>query len=52
MVSWAFLGIRKSSESQDDMVLVGPLHLIAVGVALALALVIGLVVLVQWVVAS
>jgi len=50
MVSWAFLGIRKGSESQEDMARVHPLHIIAVGIGLAIIFVVGLIVLVQWVV--
>ena len=49
-VAWAFLGIRKNSEYQDDLGKVNPFHIIAValvGVALFVA---GLIVLVNWVV--
>lgn len=50
MVSWAFFGIRKGSESQADLAQVKPLHIIAVGMASAVIFVVGLIVLVQWVV--
>lgn len=49
MVSCAFLGIRKSSGSQEEPVQVNPLHIIAVGIGLAIAFVLVLVLLVQWV---
>ena len=49
-VASAFIGIRKSSDSQQDMARVNPFHIIAValvGVALFVA---GLIALVNWVV--
>ncbi len=52
MVAWSFFGIRKNSESQEDMARVKPLHIIAVGLGGAVIFVIGLVVLVNWVVAK
>lgn len=52
MVAWSFLGIRKSSESQEDMARVSPFHIIVVGIAGAIMMVIGLIVLVNWVVAK
>jgi hypothetical protein len=52
MVGWSFLGIRKNSESQADMARVNPFHIIAVGIAAAVIFVIGLIVLVNWVVAK
>ena len=36
MVAWSFLGIRKSSEYRDDLRGVSPLHVILVGLVLAL----------------
>ena len=51
MVGWSFFGIRKSSESQEDMARVNPLHIIAVGIVGAVIFVVGLIVLVNWVVA-
>ena len=50
MVAWAFLGIRKSSESKEDMAQIKPLHVIVVGLGLAVIFVLGLIELVQWVV--
>ena len=52
MVAWSFLGIRKGSESQEDMARVNPFHIIAVGIAGAALFVVGVVILVKWVVAK
>jgi hypothetical protein len=52
MVGWSFFGIRKNSESQEDMARVNPFHIIAVGIAGAVIFVVGLIVLVNWVVAK
>ena len=51
-VAWSFLGIRKNSESAQDMARVSPFHIIIVGIAGALIFVLGLVALVNWVVAK
>ena len=51
VIAWSFFGIRKNSESQEDMVRVSPIHIIAAGIAGAIIFVIGLIVLVNWVVA-
>ena len=51
-VAWSFLGVRKNSEFQEDLARVSPFHIIAVGIAGALIFVLGLVVLVNWVVAK
>ena len=50
-VAWSFLGIRKKSGLQDDMQRISPFHLIATGVGAAILFVLGLVALVNWVVA-
>jgi hypothetical protein len=52
MVAWSFFGIRKSSESQEDMARVNPFHIIGVGIGIAVVFVVGLIVLVNWVVAK
>jgi Protein of unknown function (DUF2970) len=52
MVAWSFLGIRKNSGYQEDLAKVNPLHVMVVGVGAALMLVVGLIVLVNWVVAK
>jgi len=50
-VLWSFIGIRKNSESQEDMAKLNPFHVIVVGLCLALIFVLGLIALVNWVVA-
>ena len=52
MVGWSFLGIRKGSEFKEDMARVNPFHIIAVGIGAAVIFVLGLIVLVNWVVAK
>jgi amino acid transporter len=51
-VLWSFIGIRKNSSGQEDMAKLNPVHVLAVGVALALIFVLGLIALVNWVVAQ
>jgi hypothetical protein len=51
-VAWAFLGIRKKSESTEDMARISPFHVIIVGILGAMIFVLGLVALVNWVVAK
>jgi len=52
LVAWSFLGIRSNSEYQQDLAKVNPMHVVLVGIVGALLLVVGLVVLVNWVVAK
>ena len=51
-VAWSFLGIRKGAEFQQDLARVNPMHIILVGIAGVLVLVLGLMLLVNWVVAK
>ena len=51
-VLWSFIGIRKNSESQEDMAKLNPFHVMLVGLCLALIFVLGLIALVNWVVAQ
>lgn len=51
-VLWSFFGIRKSSEFQEDIARITPLHILIVGVVLGLMFVALLISLVNWVVAS
>jgi hypothetical protein len=51
-VAWSFLGIRKSSEVQVDIDKITPLHVLGVGLVAGLLFVIGLIVLVNLVVAK
>jgi len=52
IVAWSFLGIRKNSESNEDISRVNPVHIIGAGIAGAAILVIGLILLVNWIVAK
>lgn len=52
LVAWSFLGIRSNSEYQQDLAKVSPMHVVAVGLVGALLLVVGLITLVNWVVAK
>lgn len=51
-VAWAFFGVRKSGEFQKDVSQLNPVHLIAAGVIAAIFLIVALLVLVNWVLAS
>lgn len=49
-VAWAFLGIRKNSEYQEDLGKVNPFHIIGVALVAVALFVAGLIFLVNWVV--
>ena len=49
MVAWSFIGLRKGSEFEQDIKM-NPLHIVAVGLLAIFMLVIGLIVLVNWIV--
>lgn len=51
-VAWSFCGIRKSSDYQNDLAKLNPLHVIAVAIVMVVLMVVGLIVLVNWVVAK
>ena len=51
-VSWSFLGVRKSSEFQQDIEKITPLHILGVGLVAGLLFVIGLMVIVNLIVAK
>ena len=51
-VLWSFVGLRKASEHEEDMVRLSPFHVIGVGLAVCFAMVIGLMFFVKWVVAA
>ena len=51
-VLWSFIGLRKNSEGQEDMAKLNPFHVLLVGLSLALVFVVGLIALVNWVVAQ
>jgi hypothetical protein len=50
-VAWSFLGVRRKSGLQDDLERVNPFHLIATALGGAILFVLGLIALVNWVVA-
>ena len=50
-VLWGFLGVRRKSDYQEDLVKLNPLHLVLMGVVVTFAFVAGLMLLVRWVVA-
>ena len=50
-VLWGFLGVRRQADYQQDIARLHPLHIIAVGVVMAFLFVLGLMFLVNWVVA-
>jgi amino acid transporter len=52
VVAWSFLGIRKRSAMQEDMEKIEPLHVVLVGLISGLLFVIGLIVVVNLVVAK
>jgi hypothetical protein len=49
-VLWSFIGVRRRADFQDDVNKLNPLHLMAVGLVMALLFVFGLILLVNWVV--
>lgn len=52
LVAWSFLGIRSNREYQQDLAKVNPVHVVLVGLVAVLLLVVGLIVLVNLVVAK
>ena len=51
-VGWSFVGLRKRSDLESDSVALNPIHIIVVGFAGVFVFVVGLIVLVNWVVAK
>jgi len=51
-VLWSFFGIRKGRDLDRDMSELNPVHVAVAGVLAAAVFVVGLVALIQWVVAS
>ena len=51
-VLWSFVGLRKNSEYQQDIETLNPFHIIGVAIGVALLFVLGLIALVNWVVAQ
>jgi len=50
-VLWGFLGVRRQTDYQDDIARLNPIHIMVVGVVMALLFVFSLILLVNWVVA-
>ncbi|MDG5978362.1 hypothetical protein H010_24135 [Hydrogenophaga taeniospiralis CCUG 15921] len=50
-VLWGFLGVRRNADYQNDIAKLNPIHLLVVGLVMALLFVLGLILLVNWVVA-
>lgn len=49
-VLWGFLGVRRQADYQKDIASLNPIHIIVVGVVMAMLFVGGLIGLVNWVV--
>ncbi|KAF1048521.1 DUF2970 domain-containing protein [Xylophilus sp.] len=48
-VAWSFVGLRSGAGYREDLGSIKPLHVIAVGIVLALLFVFGLIALVHWI---
>jgi amino acid transporter len=51
-VLWSFVGLRNNAEYQQDIEKLNPFHIIGVAIGAALLFVLGLIALVNWVVAQ
>jgi hypothetical protein len=51
-VAWSFFGVRRSADYANDVQKLNPVHVVIAGVVSAVAFVLGIVLLVQWVVGS
>ena len=49
-VLWGFLGVRRNADYQSDVARLNPIHILVVGIVMALLFVVGLILLVNWVV--
>ncbi|QCB48298.1 DUF2970 domain-containing protein [Hydrogenophaga sp. PAMC20947] len=49
-VLWGFLGVRRNADYQDDIAKLNPIHLVVVGLIMALVFVFSLILIVRWVV--
>lgn len=50
-VLWGFLGVRRNADYQNDIARLNPIHIVVVGVLMAVLFVVALIGLVNWVVA-
>lgn len=48
-VLWGFLGVRKQADYQADVAKLNPIHIMVVGVVMALLFVLALIAVVNWV---
>lgn len=51
-VAWSFFGVRRSSDHEEDLARLNPLHVLVVGVAAAALFVLLLMLLVHWIVGN
>ena len=51
-VAWSFFGVRKSGEFEKDVSQLNPVHVVIAGLMGVIALIVGLMLLVNWVLAS
>ena len=51
-VAWAFFGVRKARDQEQDLARINPVHVIVAGILAAIAFVVALVFLVGWVIDS
>ncbi len=51
-VAWSFFGVRKSSDYEQDVGKLNPVHVVVAGVLAALLFIVLLVLLVNWVIGS
>ena len=49
-VLWGFLGVRRNTDYQDDIAKLNPVHLVVVGLIMAVVFVFSLILIVRWVV--
>ncbi len=49
-VLWGFLGVRRNADYQDDIAKLNPVHLVVVGLIMAVVFVFSLILIVRWVV--
>jgi hypothetical protein len=52
LVAWSFFGVRSQKGYRDDLAKVNPLHVVLVGLVAVALLVVGLISLAKWAVAS
>ena len=49
-VLWGFFGVRRNADYQDDIAKLNPIHLVVVGLVMAVLFVLSLIFVVRWVV--